>query len=284
MIRRMLPLLAVALLAGGCHDDDPVRVGDVTPPAAPRGFYSVTGDQRVYLYWLPNTESDVAGYRIRISDCPSGPTCPFELVGSTTQSEYTVTGLANGVRRYYAIEAYDHAGNISDLTYEDVHDTPRPEGVNATLLNSLESSAGSGWDFSAQTTRADDDPLTDIYYAYNGSIDAMFAPDLGTDIQDAGYVTTLDAIDYAPDDIGWSPTGSVELIEGHAYIVLTRDGNYAKFRVRDIVPGTSTPDRVVFDWAYQVAPGNRELRNRPVRPSGPRPVVWPSASGHVASR
>jgi hypothetical protein len=234
----------------------------------------VTGDHTVYLNWLANTESDVAGYNIRISDCANGPACPYTLVGSTTSHSFTVTGLPNGVRKYFAIEAVDYAGNISDLTYEDVNDTPRPEGFAQALNNYLEASAGSGWDFSAFATRAHDDPSVDMFFGDNGSVTLMFVPDLSTDIQDAGYTTSLDDVDFSP-TTGWSPTGAVELIPGHSYIVWTRDDHYAKFRVTDIVPaGPSTPKRVIFDWAYQVATGNRELKNRPVRPVGPRPIQW----------
>lgn len=277
MIRRALVLLTLAIAIGGCRDDDPTSSRDHSAPAAPRGFYSVTGDHTVYLHWLPNTESDVAGYNIRVSDCSSGPNCPYELVGSTTTSSFTVTGLQNGVRQYFAIEAYDYAGNISDLTYEDVDDTPRPEGFAQAINNYLESPAGSGWDFSAFALRTNDDPTTDMFFGDNGSATLMFVPDLATEIQDAGYTSTLDDIDFAPVN-GWSPTGSVELIVGHSYIVQTRDGHYAKFRVTDIIAaGTSTPKRVIFDWAYQVAQNSRELRNRPVQ-SGRRPIVWPEAS------
>jgi hypothetical protein len=275
MFRRALVLLATAIAIGGCNDDNSVRVVDSTPPAAPRGFYSVTGDHTIYLHWLPNTESDVAGYQIRIADCASGQACPYTLIATTAGTSFTVTNLPNGVRKYYAIEAFDLAGNISDLTYEEVQDTPRPEGFAQVLANYLETPATSGWDFSAFSVRASDDPATDMFFGDNGSATLMFVPDLATDIQDAGYTTTLDDIDFSP-TVGWSPTGSAELIVGHSYIVWTRDDHYAKFRVTDIVPaGPSTPKRVFFDWAYQVATGNRELRNRPVKQSGKRPIVWP---------
>ena len=38
------------LLIAGCDDTSSPR--DTTPPAAPRGFYSVTGDGSVTLHWL----------------------------------------------------------------------------------------------------------------------------------------------------------------------------------------------------------------------------------------
>jgi hypothetical protein len=65
---------------------------------------------------------------------------------------------------------------------------------------------------------------------------------------------------------------------GHCYVVWTRDDHYAKFRVTDIQPAAGgVPDRVVFDWAYQVDPGNRELRASRVkdgRRGATRPIAW----------
>jgi len=267
----MLLLAATALT--GCNDETAPR--DVTPPAAPRGLYTVTGDQTVYLGWYANTEPDVAGYRIYEAPCESGSNCPYDRVGATDATTFALGGLTNGVTRYFAVAAYDRAGNESDLTYETIFDTPRPEGLGAVLASYLTSPLASGWDLSAARVRAFDDPATDMFYGANGTQLQMFVPDYQTDIQDAGYAGTLDAVDFAPNG-GWSPTGSVELIAGHCYVVWTRDDNYAKFRVTSITAQPAGPPLVQFDWAYQVAPGNRELRARPARTEGGgrRPIVW----------
>jgi hypothetical protein len=155
-------------------------------------------------------------------------------VGSTSGTQFTVSSLTNGVTRYFAVAAYDFAGNESALSYDTIFDTPRPEGFNAAVTNYLTVPATGGWDFSAQTTRAWNDAQTDMFYGFNGAVLEMFVPDLTTEIQDAGYATTLDAVDFAP-TAGWSPTGTVELIQGHCYVVHTRDDHYAKFRVTQIV-------------------------------------------------
>ena len=256
----------------GC-DDDPVAVRDVFPPAAPRGVYTVTGDHEVFVHWLENTESDVAGYRIYQAPCATGGDCPYDLVGTTTGVSFRVGSLANGVTRYYAVAAYDRAGNESELSREILFDTPRPEGTDRVLINYLDDGAASGYDFSAGAVRAWDDPATDMFFGTNGSVFQMFVP-ADTDIQDAGHAGDLDAVDFAP-SAGWSPSGTVELIEGHCYVVWTWDDHFAKFRVtglRSTEPGL--PARVVFDWAYQTAAGNRELRARPTRRAGTRPVTW----------
>jgi hypothetical protein len=272
MSRIWVAALAVTIALAGC--DDGVSPRDLTPPAAPRGLRSVTGDHTAYLSWLENTEPDVTEYRVYESSCARGPSCPFTFVASTSTTQLTVSGLTNGQTRYFAVAAVDRAGNESELSDADVFDTPRPEGFGSVLNNFLTTPAGSGWDFSANTTRAYDNPATDMFFGDNGSVSQMFVPDLATEIQDAGYATTLDAVDYAP-SAGWSPTGSVELIVGHCYVVLTRTGNYAKFRVTAV--GAS---QVEFDWAYQVDTGNPELVRYPApdgqadaRPAR-RGVVW----------
>jgi hypothetical protein len=264
-----VPLAALVCLSG-CDDDDRiVAPRDLTPPAAPRGVFSVTGDGQATLRWLKNTEPDVAGYRIYKSPCASGPSCPFDPVGATTGQSYVVGGLANGTTRYFAVTAYDHAGNESALGYEDIdiYDTPRPDGFGRALTNATDGPATAGYDFSAFTVRPWNDTATDIYFSVVGGALRMAAPFTDTDIQDAGHASTLDAVDFAP-AAGWSPTGSVELIVGHCYVVRIESGgnyNFAKFRVTSLIP-----TQVVFDWAYQTDPNNGELMVAPSRDEGPR--------------
>jgi len=274
MVTRWL-LFATLLLAAGCNDGG--TVGDTSPPAAPRGVYTVTGDGEVFVHWLANTESDVSGYRVYEAPCASGGSCPYDRVGTTSGTSFTVTGLNNGETRYYAVAAFDRAGNESELSTEVLFDTPRPEGFGRVLSDYLADSTQAGYDFSASAVLSPNDPGTDMFFGFSSGVYLMFVPDLNTDIQDAGYRTTLDAVDFAP-TTGWSPSGSVELIAGHCYIVWTRDDHYAKFRVDEIRPANgTTPAQVVFDWAYQVDSGNRELRAGKVKNGergATRPIAW----------
>jgi hypothetical protein len=261
MRKLWLLMTASAVILSGCHDETSPR--DRTPPAAPRGVYSVTGDQSVTLHWLRNTEGDIALYRVYIGDCAD---CAYTRVGSTTATFFKITGLGNAVTKYFAVSAVDLAGNESDLSYDPIHDTPRPAGTNQGLSDRTTSPSTSGWDFSAFTIRPWDDPSTDMYYQVTGGVAQMVCPFTDTDIQDAGYATSLDAVDFAP-SAGWSSTGTVELIVGHCYVLRlgTTVVNYAKFRVISISSG-----QVVFDWAYQTDPNNPELRARPVGDEGAR--------------
>jgi len=263
-----------AVLLAGCHDES---VAPPAPkPAAPRGLQSVTGDHEAFLSWLPNTERDVVGYRVYASDC-GDPDCLYGRVGSTTSNTFVVTGLTDGQTKYFAVSAVNADGRESELSYDIVYDTPRPEGTGLALSNYLSDSTRAGYDFSGYAVRSYSSLLIDIFYGTSGSQPLMIAPFTDTEIQDAGYATSLDAVDFAP-TAGWSTSGTVELITGHCYVVWTHDNHYAKFRVVSV-----TPTRVVVDWAYQVATGNRELRALPEpgteSPRVRRAAAWAALTG-----
>lgn len=268
----LFALVAAALIAGGCDeccDDDWDDCGPCAPdqvaPLTPTDLWSVTGDREVFLRWNPNTEEDLAGYRIYRSTQSQGYFPRIATVGYA-QSSFVDRDVRNGETYYYTIAAYDHDGNESGLFTPSIHDTPRPSGGGLRLQNARLDARDSGYDFSSGRVIDYHELEADIYFWHSDDEGAWMvaterSADAYTDIQDAGY-RSLDLVDWAPEQ-GWSPRGEVPLIEGHAYIVWTWDDHYAKFRVASL-----TPDRVVLDWAYQSDPGNPEL----LRPGMAPPV------------
>ncbi len=254
-LRALLPVLGVALLilgVTGCEDEH----HDLRPPAAPQGVFSVTGDGQVTVHWIRNTEPDFDHYLVWRGPDYEGP---YEKLGGTVETDFVDGTAVNGTTYFYAVSAVDREGNESSLSAEHVFDTPRPEGFGLALANAAAYPDGaSGYDFSDDAVRRWDDYRTDVYYYVTSTgVRLLVAPNVDTNVQDAGY-NDLDALDWAP-DAGWSPTGEVELIPGHAYYVVTRTNNYAKVRVTAI-----DNTRVVLDWAYQLVAGNPELK--PVHP------------------
>lgn len=71
---------------------------DTSPPAPPNGLSATAGDKQVALDWANNSEADLAGYRVYRSGA---------LIGSTTTSAYTDTGLSNGTTYSYHVTAID---------------------------------------------------------------------------------------------------------------------------------------------------------------------------------
>lgn len=284
---RLLWVLPVAFVIGmtGC-DDKTTEPWDHDPPAVPRGLTSITGDREVELRWFPNEEYDLEGYRIYRGDESEGFYRRIGWVwahdpGSVYQEFYIDSPLPNGETFYYAVSAVDYAGNESDLSWEDVFDTPRPEGRGKWLTSYYDDPDHCAYVFRQERVTDYDDLDADIAYAYDDQTGIAWmwgldAPDTDyiTEIQDAGFAE-MDDITWAPAD-GWTQQAMAELVEGHVYIIWTRDDHYAKFRVTHV-----DPREVEFDWAYQIARGNQELSadvevvplKQEVRPRRTAPVV-----------
>ena len=251
-------ILALTLMIG-CQQ--PFEI-DLTPPSPPQGILAIAMDNAVDISWLRNPEPDVAGYKIWISDQYDGTYHVLATVDGTKFMDY---GAKNGVRSYYGITAYDYDGNESELSTDLVYATPRPEGFGTKLNNFHALPSVSGYDFSTYSVGNYDDNYTDVFFeATNGQFYLNVWKD--SDIQDMGYTKSLYDIGVAP-SAGWSPSRSVEAIPGHTYIIWTWDDHYAKMRVREV-----TSSRVIFDWAYQVAESNPELK-RQIAKDGSRPLL-----------
>jgi hypothetical protein len=178
--RKAGAVLAAALMAlalAGC-DDEPTVVLDVIPPAAPQALYSVTGDGRVTLEWVRNTEPDFSYYNVWRGPAYDGP---FAKLGTTASTSYVDETAENAVTYYFAVSAVDRSGNESDLSVEVVFDTPRPEGSGLTLVNATTAPGGlSGYDFSVATRRNAAHLETDFFYATgSGGLCFLVARDAG---------------------------------------------------------------------------------------------------------
>lgn len=258
IILMSLTLMALIALVG-CEEREVIRYVEIDEnPARPQGVYSITADEAVYIYWLPVQDSDLDYYRIWYSSSADGV---YEYIGTSGDESYVDYDVQNGVTYYYAISAVDFGNNESDLSYETVFDTPRPERFDQDLYDFAYFPAVSGFNLSAGAVLPYNSIAADIYIDYDSDLEAFFlnVTDLETDIQDMGYTEDFDEIGYAPFD-GWSYIGWVEVIIGHTYVVWTRNDHYAKIRITDA--DYTNFEYVTFDWAYQTSttdPGRMEL-------------------------
>jgi hypothetical protein len=94
-------------------------LGDTTPPASPSNL-NVTSpgtSGNLVITWDPNTESDLAGYRIYRSNTSGSGYIEVGTVSKLVTS-FTDTGLEDGKTYYYVITALDSSGNESPYSDE----------------------------------------------------------------------------------------------------------------------------------------------------------------------
>ena len=253
----VLSIAGAGVLLVGCEDEI-VSL----PPSAPDGVFSITGDGQVTICWNSNPEPNIAGNDIYWNDMPTGA---FERIGSVGASStcFIDTDVDNGTTYFYAVAAVNDQKQESELSFEDVFDTPRPEDFGLVLHDYLgQNSALSGYDFSSlsNTAQPDTSAGTDVYFGPLNGVPTLFgkgvAVGTGVDIQDYGYID-LESVDWAPAN-GWSPAKKADLVEGHSYIVqIEETGGFYHYAKVYVVSATSQV--AVLDWAYQVDPGNPEL-------------------------
>jgi hypothetical protein len=259
----LIPLAAMVITLAGCFHT-PFEP-DLSPPAAPTGLRTATGDNFIELFWNANREADVSGYNVYVASTFNGR---YERIGSSTRPYFNDNGAVNGKPYYYAVTAFDFDGNESDLSRDVAYDIPRPEGYDLVLTDYLTAPASAGYDFSAYRVVAYNDQTSDIWYEnYNGVSYMNVRTD--TDIRDMGPTSSILDISTAPSS-GWSATHDVVLSVGHTYVVWTFDDHYAKFRVAAMSPG-----RVTIDWAYQLLKSNPLLKRAVVGGADSRPAATP---------
>lgn len=252
-------LIGLSFIFIGCEEKVYVVRPDHTPPSVPKGLYSITADEAVWLFWEENDEKDFAEYWVyRAKEGDEY----YRRIARTQIGEFHDHPLKNGTTYFYAVSAVDYDGNESDLSYE-TYDTPRPEGFDEVIHDYHKYPEVSGFDFSTGSVVSWNDPKADIFLEYDSYYGVYFLwrADEYIEIQDFGYTESSDDINVAPDTtIGWSNLRWVEAILNHSYIIWDRYyDHYAKLRITNFIRSYG----ILFDWAYQVDEGNPELAPMP---------------------
>ena len=67
------------------------------------------------LTWNPNTETDLAGYKVYVGTASGTYGAPIDVGNVTT---FQVVNLSQGQTYYFAVTAYDYSGNESGFSNE----------------------------------------------------------------------------------------------------------------------------------------------------------------------
>ena len=250
-----LVVMLVSLSLISCEGDF-LSFEDNTPPTVPTNIVTDTGDDLVIIDWSPVLTSDLAGYAVYYSDQYDGQ---YNLLGTTSKTSFIDDGAANGITNYYAVASYDYNGNESDLSYDVAYDTPRPEGFDQKIYDFRNFPNIAGYDFSKYKIDKYNSENSDFFFENDGGIFYLNVWS-DSDIQNMGRTNNIYDVSYAPVD-GWIellPDDNVKYakaIRGNTYVIWTFDNHFAKVRILEIYD-----DHVEFDWAYQTASGNIELK------------------------
>jgi len=241
---------------------------------APQGLTSISLNGAIHLAWSSNAVDASHGtfdyyrvYSTSYDDVRGVCTANWTVEGSTVTDGFLAGNLTNGIPRCFAVSAISLDGHES--TWSEARlDTPRFDARNAFVYSTTFKSDSAGFLFFDDATRklgvVGASARTDLDFTIERHADGSlwFAParaGVTMALYSTKPVVELTSIDRAP------ATGlagvTIEALPGYAYVfrVMKADGvHFAAIRV-----AFTTPDYIVFDWAYQSAPGNAELSRTP---------------------
>jgi hypothetical protein len=92
---------------------------DVYAPSTPTGFAVSAEGSEMKLYWFPNGESDLAGYKVYRSESESEGFVEITSLAAT-ETTYVDKGVQPGIRYFYCISAFDSANPPNESSRSEV--------------------------------------------------------------------------------------------------------------------------------------------------------------------
>lgn len=253
-----------------------VRVPDAAPPAVPGGLRAIALDGGAFILW-----DGVGAARYRVFLLEADGEDLFVEVGATDGIGYVDTRAENGSLHAYAVAAVGHpdeGGYVGRLS-ETVSVIPRPDYHAELIFTHQDDPTQSGFRF---RTTGDDSPIVsgsaaDAQWRLEASPDGPVIVPLGSTLVTGGIFTTdlscgpgsesdCEYVAQAPAAAAFG-SGPVPVFTGNSYVFqvqVSGQTHYGKIRVQgDGVDGEGN-HLVVFDWAYQMVPGEPSLNQQPL--------------------
>ncbi len=249
-----------------------VAVPQPVPPPVPTGLEVVGLDRAVYLHWSDNARSanDFSFYRVYL-DASDGT----QYLLGNTDSEGFLDGLAaNGETYSYYVTSVDDQGHESAAGVE-VSGTPRPDYHGEWLYGFSDQPSLSGFRFQTDESIDPVVPGTSPDRHFRLEVDTQgwwLVPSSEASVYPTDFATTALRCGVGADascvDLPVAPTSgyvsqAVALYAQSSYVLRVRgdDGlsHYAVIRVDLLGYDQNGYAIMIFDWAYQLQPGNPSL-------------------------
>jgi hypothetical protein len=247
-------------------------------PPVPTDLLAVALDGAVYLRWAdtPRDTPDFSFYRVYL-ELPEGPF----LLGETDSPGFLDELTANGVTASYSVSSIDDQGHESPLS-DIVSSTPRPD-FEGELVYDFFSGRPDLAGFRFRESDAIDpivsgaDPLRHFRLETDEG-GWWLVPGPGAAVYPDGFITTALRCGVAADPgcvelteapAGGYVAGAVGLLPSTTYVLRVPgdDGavRFGAIRVELLGFDQNGDPLMVFDWAYQLQPGNPMLSRGGVR-------------------
>jgi hypothetical protein len=179
------------------------------------------------LAWDPNTEADLAGYKVHYGTASGTYTVQADVHNVTT---YVVTGLTAGQTYYFAVTAYNAANNESGYSNELSYSVPAAnQAPSAPAIPSGPASALMNVSASFSTSATDPDGDTNLQYRYDwgdGVLSSWGAAGQSHGWSVAGqYAVKAQVRDSLGLESVWSDVKSVAITQSTAPVVTDSDGD-----------------------------------------------------------
>lgn len=255
------------------------EVRDVTVPSGgspdvPTGLTAVALDSAVYVRW---ESVEAAKYRVFLEGV--GDEEVFFEVGATDGLGYVDFRTENGTAHTYRVAAVSEEGWVSSRS-EAVSAIPRPDYHAELIFTTADSVQASGFRFA---TSGNENPILagssdDAQWRLELESGALrIVPVNGARVTGGTFTTDLSCgpgsesdclyVDEAPaaSEFGTTP---VEVSAGNTYVFEVTHGgetHFGKIRVHGDAVDSAGRRLLVFDWAFQLMPGEPSLNVAPSR-------------------